>query len=68
MERKRKKRHTRPMISELYEFVRFLGPLASNYSEAELIRLYAEMHQMAELLLDIYRCNSSGGQVDSEED
>ena len=56
------------MISELYEFVRFLGPLASNYSEAELIRLYAEMHQMAELLLDIYRCNSSGGQVDSEED
>jgi hypothetical protein len=55
MGQKKKHRFTRPTIAEMYEFVRFLGPLASEYTDAELRQLYTEMHQMANLLLDIYR-------------
>lgn len=44
----------------MYEFVRFLGPLASPYNDAELRQLYTEMHQMARLLLDIYEWRKKG--------
>ena len=37
------------------EFKEFLGPdLAGNYSEAELTQLRHDMHELAEILLDLY--------------
>jgi hypothetical protein len=53
-------------LGELYEFARFLGRLASDYSEPQIARLFTEMHQMVKLLLDIYHHNS-GEYPESEE-
>jgi hypothetical protein len=41
-------------MEKLEEFKRFLGTAAEGYSNAELQELHREMHEMAELLLDIY--------------
>jgi hypothetical protein len=54
MEQYKQRKFTQPTLSDLEEFRRFLGPLASRFSRAQLPQLYAEMHQMASLLLDIY--------------
>jgi len=54
MARKRKRRYTRPTISELNEFRASLGSIESQYNDAELTQLYTEMNQMAKLLVDIY--------------
>jgi len=43
--------------TELDEFKKFLGPLATPYSDAQLRELRREMYAMAELLLDIYLHN-----------
>ncbi len=67
MGHKRKKRYTRPTTDELQNFKVSLGPLTSEYTEAELAQLYTEMHQMARLLLDIYLFRHNLKQ-DSEED
>lgn len=55
MGQKRKNRYTRPRKDQLESFKKLLGPIASRYNEGELYQLYTEMHQMAKLLLDIYR-------------
>jgi len=39
---------------DLNTFKTFLGPVANEYTDAELEQLRDEMHAMAELLLDIY--------------
>ena len=53
--RQRKRRFTRPSFGEMEEFQEFLGPeLASQYNESELKQLRADMHAMAEILLDLY--------------
>lgn len=36
------------------DWQRFIGTLASKYSEAELLQIYHELKVLAELLLDIY--------------
>ena len=41
-------------MTEEEEFRTFLGPLAETYNKAQLRQLRAEMHTMAELLLDLY--------------
>lgn len=45
------KRHS---ASEIEEFRKFLGPIASHYSECELPQLRREVYAMAEILLDFY--------------
>jgi hypothetical protein len=61
-------------MEKLEEFKRFLGRAAEGYSNAELQELDREMHEMAELLLDIYLYersrtgkDRSGGSFDNEE-
>jgi hypothetical protein len=41
-------------MEEIETFKALLGPVAANYSEAELRQLRYEMYTVAELLLDIY--------------
>jgi len=53
-------------MDELENFKEFLGPIAQDYSNAELRQLHKEMHAMAELLLDIYLYRKTGmGKVNS---
>ena len=40
--------------TELEEFKTFLGPLAKEYTDAQLRQFRYEMYAMAELLLDFY--------------
>ncbi len=40
--------------TELEEFKEFLGPIATRYSDAQLIQLRSDMHVAARLLLDLY--------------
>jgi len=55
MANKRKTRYSDPRRWEMEEFKEFLGPdLAGNYSEAELTQLRHDMHELAEILLDLY--------------
>jgi hypothetical protein len=42
------------LASEIEEFKKFLGPLATQYSDRELPQLRREMYAMAEILLDSY--------------
>jgi hypothetical protein len=53
-QKKKKHRYTRPTTDEIGEFKKLLGPLASEYTESQIVQLYTEMYQMANLLLDIY--------------
>jgi hypothetical protein len=41
-------------MQELDDFKKFLGPIANDYTDAQLLQLRAEMRVMADLLLDIY--------------
>lgn len=41
-------------MQELDEFKTFLGPIAADYTDAQLLQLRAEFNVMVELLLDIY--------------
>lgn len=41
-------------MDEIEEFKRFLGPIAKDYTDAQLRQLRREMYAMAELLLDIH--------------
>lgn len=57
------KRRTSEVGGSLEEFKVFLGPLADNYTSAELLRLRDEMHVMAEILLDFYLSRSGPAKV-----
>jgi len=43
------------MIMELDEFRQFIGPMAKEHTEAQILQLRREMYGLAKLLLDIYR-------------
>jgi hypothetical protein len=49
-------------MSEIDDFKKSLGPIASKYTDEELYQLRAEIRLMADLLLDIYldRARSDG--------
>ena len=49
-----------PRMPEEEAFRTFLGPLAEAYNEVQLRQLRAEMHAMAELLLDLYLAKKKG--------
>lgn len=48
-------------MHDLDEFKRFLGPVAGDYTDAQLLQLRAEFRVMAELLLDIYMDRARSG-------
>ncbi len=47
--------------NELEEFKAFLGPIATRYSDAQLVRLRSDMHAAARLLLDLYLVKRNSG-------
>jgi hypothetical protein len=56
-----RKQPPRPQqTDELEEFKRFLGPIATEYTDAQLLQLRREMHAMAGLLLDVYLSGKQG--------
>jgi len=54
MRYKRVTRYGRPTSAEMREFQKFLGPLARRYTSSQLIQLRSEMHEMAQILVDMY--------------
>jgi len=50
-------------MQELEEFKTFLGPIAKDYTDPQLLQLRAEMRVMADLLLDIYLDKRNSGRT-----
>jgi hypothetical protein len=48
---------------DLEEFKMFLGPVANDYTDPQLVKLRAELRIMAELLLDIYLYRMNSGRA-----
>ena len=52
--RVRKYRETSPEGESLESFKAFLGPIATRYTDPQLVQLRSDMHAAARLLLDLY--------------
>jgi len=50
--------------TELEEFKKFLGPLATEYTASQLRQLRQEMQAMTELLLDLYASKQHASDFD----
>ena len=48
-------------MNEIEEFKNFLGPIAKDFTDAQLPQLRREMYAMAELLLDCYLSKKNVG-------
>jgi hypothetical protein len=57
----RPEKHKKNSRSEVEEFKEFLGPVATRYSDAQLIQLRSDMHAAARLLLDLYLLQKESG-------